>query len=148
MEYTYTPTTSGNIELVVKAEYGNFKNNASDGATANLTNIDFNLFEENTEKDEKLTKKLISDSTILPNDYPINNYKDEGIIVSLNNKNITSKCTITYVLNNIEYQTKQELENQINSITESTTLKLTYKVEYINEDKTLTESISKSITLK
>jgi len=146
--FTYKGALTKNSSIVIKTEYKNFKNNASDGATANLSNIDFNLFEQNEEKDEKLTIKLVSDSTILPNDYPITNYKEEGIIVTLDNKNITSQCTITYVLNNIEYQTKEELENQINSITESTTLKLTYKVKYINEDKTLTDSISKSITLK
>lgn len=146
--FTYKGTLSRNSSIVIKTEYKNFKNNASSGATANLSNIDFNLFEDTTETDEKLTIKLISDNATLPNDYPINNYKEEGIIVTLNNKNITSKCTITYVLNNIEYQTKQELENQINSITESTTIKLTYKVKYIDEDKTLTDSISKTITLK
>lgn len=146
--YTYNGKVSKSSSIVVKAEYKNFKNNASDGSSVKLNNINSSLYEEETPINNEITINTISDSTTSANEYELNNYQDEGITVTYNGKNITSKCNITYELDGESLSTKQALENKINAITTPTTVKITYYVEYDNDDNTITDSISKTVTLK
>ena len=142
--FTYKGSLSGATNIIVKAEYKYFKNNASEGTSVKISS---NMINSNEATEEKLILNLITDSPTSPNEYSINNYKEEGITVTLNNVDITSDCDITYTLstNNKKYKTKKELETEINEIsTPDTTIKITYNVEY----KTIKNSISKSIVLK
>ena len=108
------------------------------------------------------TIKFKSDSSTSINEYKINNYKDEDLIITYNNKDISNicklnnkKCKITYFLKdnkNIEqkYETKTSLENAINKITEPDALiNIKYQIMYTNEDDiTLNKIINKKVKLK
>lgn len=153
LEYTYK---GQNGTLVIKTEYRNFKNNASDGTTIKISNNNTNDEKDNSETtNTKLSIKFPSDSQSSSNEYTINNYKDEGIIATYNNKDITSNCKISYSLydkNNNEktFTTKELLEKTINEFNETNTeLTIKYKITYTTEDnKTLSQTISKKIILK
>lgn len=137
--YIYSGSIGNATNIVVKSEYKNFKNNASDGTTAKLSTTVTNKKEELNNK--KLEITTITDSTTTPTEYALNNYKDEGIKVMYDGKNITTSCQITYKMNNKNY-TKEELEAEINNITAPTTIKITYNVKYKNETGSLTKTIS------
>ena len=154
--YTYKGT---NGTIIIKTEYRNFKNNASDGTSIKITsneNITNNNNSEKPEEDNnKLILKFISDSSTEINEYKLNSYKDEGIIATYNNIDITKDCKITYSLydsNNKEskFTTKELLAETINKITEpNTELTIKYKVSYTSEDnKTISKTINKKIKLK
>jgi len=144
--YTYKGSAQKGSSIVVKAEYKNFKNNASDGTSVKLSNNMTTQEEETTTYD--LNVNTVSDSTTAINEYTLNNYTDEGIIVTYNGKDVTSECDITYKMNNKEY-TKQALENEINSIQEETTIKISYYIEYETPNgETIRKSLTKTISLK
>lgn len=130
-EYTYIPTTSGNITLVVKAEYKNFKANASDGVEIVIKADDSFI---NTNKLE-LT---------LNGDNPLNitkgSYSEKGLKVTYQKQDV--KADIKYQVNNTIYNTKQELEKAINELS-NTEIKITYIVTY----KTKTETISRTVKI-
>ena len=146
--FTYKGKVSKTSSIVVKSEYRNLKNNASDGTTAKLSNVNSDFFESLIPNNAKLSIKPISDSLTTPNEYSLNNYSDEGITVTLNGKNITNKCDISYELDGTEINSKQELDSEINSITTPKTIRIKYIVTYDNDGETLKDSISKTITLK
>ena len=135
MEYIYTPTTSGNIELVVKAEYGNFKNNASDGVEITIKS-DIPI--------EKPTSDLIIE--LNGNNNPIMTkdtvYTDDGIIATYDEKNVTNNVKITYSIKetNETFDTKEKLETKINNL-DVGTYTIEYKVTYEKKTKTITRII-------
>lgn len=130
-EYTYKPTTSGKITLVVKAEYQSFKDNSSDPVEVEIE-IDSKMF--NT---DKIEVKLNGSNSL---SVAKGTYKDEGIKVTQNDKDITKDTTIKYKLNDKEYQKVEELEKAINELS-NTEITITYEVTYKTETKTITRKI-------
>lgn len=130
-EYTYIPKTPGKITLVVKAEYQNFKENASD-ATETQIEIDSTMF--NTDEIEVTLNG--SNSLSLAK----GTYIDEGIKVTQNDKDITKSSTIKYEVNNTTYKTKEELEKAINELS-NTEVTIIYTVTHKKETKTITRTV-------
>ncbi len=142
--YTYQGNDSNITALVVKTEYQNFKNNASDGATVNVT-IHGNNNNNNDNDSTKLSINLIKGATITSD---IGGYTEEGITVTYDGKDVMNDCTIQYILDNKTYNNMTELQTEINGITEAKTIKVIYKVSYKPEDETITKSITRTINLK
>lgn len=136
---------SGNVTLVVKAEYRNFKNNASDGvsvkAVAKNSSSD-NDSENNTSN--KLTVSLNEEKNV---EYLLGKYTETGVKVLYNNVDVTDTATITYVLDKNRYSSLEQLESAVNAITSSKEITIKYEVKYKTDDETLTKTISKSVTL-
>ncbi len=137
--YTYHGS-SNTTALVVKAEYRNFKNNASNGVSANISLKGHD--DDTTSSDLKVTV-IGGNKTIAAG-----SYTEEGITITYNNKNVQQNCTITYTVNGKEYDTVSDLEKAINNLT-STTTKITYKVAYeLNTGEIITKTASRNVTIE
>ena len=127
-EYLYVPTTNKDVTLVIKAQYKNFTDNASDGVEIEIE-YDESLF---SKKELKLTLK---NPTL---EIKKGTYKEEGIIATFDDKAIN--VTPTYKIANTTYKTVEELENAVNKL-ENTEIKITYTVTYEKETKSITRNI-------
>ena len=136
-KYTYIPTTTGNITLVVKAEYGNFKDNASNGIEVkiNVDNVDNNPNDSNK---LKLTLSGSKITSLIKGE----KYIDKGITATYEGKDVTKELKITYKINNTTYQTKESLEEAINNLVVGS-----YDLRYTATYKTDTTSISRTIKI-
>lgn len=144
--YIYKGSSSGSITLVVKAEYRNFKNNASNEVSVKATATGSNNSEDpDNNVSTNFTIELNDDKE---NNYIIGGYVDTGVKASYKGKDVTSHCTITYQLDGTEYSSKQALESAINNISESKTVTIKYIVSYKPESEVVTKTISKKVTLK
>lgn len=140
--YTYKSKTTGNITITVKAEYKNFKANASTGVSIQTKAT--STTEENTD---------ILEISITPSStsFKIGAYAEAGITVKYNGTDVTNDCNIKYSID-VNGETKSgtyseiAIENSINSITKSGTYIITYKVEYAKEN--LADTKTKTITLE
>lgn len=133
-EYVYMPTTSGNIEIVVKAEYKNFKNNASDE-----TSIDIKSDGSSTPiEDDKLKVTLNGEESF---SVVKGSYSEAGIKATYNGKDVTDEVTITYQINNTTFTASSELVNNINSL-EKGQYEITYTITYNKEKQTLKRTIT------
>ena len=129
-EYLYTPTTSEDITLVVKAAYKDFEDNASDGVEIKIEN-DGNF----KKKELKLTLK--NNSIELKKD---KTYKDEGITITYDNKSIN--VTPTYKIDETTYKTLSELEKAVTELSKvKKEIKITYSVTHEKQTKTITRTI-------
>ena len=132
-EYIYKPDVIGNIELVVKAEYKNFKNNASNGTeiTVKSSNI--------INSKEKLNVTLNGDSSL---SVTKGNYVEEGITITYDDENITNKTGVIklYKLDNKTYLSISDLEEAVNKL-DNGTYKITYSVTYLTETENTTRTI-------
>ncbi len=131
-EYTYLPTTSKDITIVIKAEYKNFKSNASDGIEIVIEN-DGTAFNTN---ELEITLNGNSNSSVVKN-----TYTDEGITITYNNEDVTTKSTIKYQLNETIYNSSSDLEKAVNELTPNTEVTITYTVTYKKETKKITRTI-------
>lgn len=135
--YTYNGSASGNLTFVVKAEYRNFKNNASDGvevkATANNSN---NSNEANT---DSLTLSLKGADN---SKQSLGNYSDEGIKVMYNGLDVTSSATINYSFGDGKFTSKKALEDAINAIDSAKQIIIKYEVEYKGNKQSITRTVS------
>ena len=143
-EYIYVGNKSGDITLVVKAEYKNFKNNASDGAEIKVTvtgngNSDEDIDESNNST--KFSVKLTGDKNM---SVTIGQYDEKGVEVNKGDLDVTSRAKITYYLDNEDYISKITLEKAVNEIKEPKTITIKYKIDYDGE----TSYISRKVTLK
>ena len=128
------PTTSGNIEIVVKAEYKNFKNNASDE-----TSIDIKSDGSSTPiEDDKLKVTLNGEESF---SVVKGSYSEAGIKATYNGKDVTDEVTITYQINNTTFTASSELVNNINSL-EKGQYEITYTITYNKEKQTLKRTIT------
>lgn len=133
-EYTYIPTKSGEITLVVKAEYKYFKDNASDN-TEIVIKSDLPAAEE-----DKLELTLNGKKT---SEITKGNYVEEGLIVKYNKEDITNLISnnVKYQLNNVTYNKKEDLVKAVNELTTNTETEITYTVTYKNKTETATRKI-------
>ena len=131
-EYTYTGY--GNTTLVIKAEYKNYKNNASDGIEISLSLDEL----DNTKLNITLGGNNLS--------YPKGDYYEEGIDkITYGNLDVTKQSTIKYQINDgssiKEYETATEFEEFINNL-DVGNYTITYKVSYLGITATKTKNIT------
>lgn len=133
---TYTYQGFGDTTLVIKAEYGKFKSNASDGVNVQLslsnvspTNLSVTLSGQSTER------------------YNVGNYIEQGIsLIKYGELNITNSNSVTvkYQIQanneNKEFYTYTELEDYVNNL-QAGTYVITYNITYLNN------SVSKKRTV-
>lgn len=141
--YTYRGG-SGSVELVVKAEYRNFKNNASNGVSVKGTSTGGTNNGDDSGTSNKLEVRLNDSKDV---SYSIGSYLDTGVKVLYNGTDVTGKADISYSLDGTNYSTQSELENAINAINSATKVTVRYDVKYKADGETLTKSISKNVIL-
>lgn len=134
-EYVYKPTSAGNIDIVVKAEYQNFKANASDEVKTTVKSDGAIISQKlkitfNDNKDTITVEK--------------GKYTEEGITAKYNGRDVTknSRTSITYEISvdSNTYKAISNLENAINKL-ETGTYTITYTVTYSNETEKITRTI-------
>ena len=130
-EYTYIPTTIGKVTLIVKAEYQNFKSNASDGVEIEI-DVDSTMIKNNK---LELTLNGKNSTSVVKG-----TYKEEGLKVTYKNEDVTKNSTIKYQLNKKTYNTKEELEKAVNELT-SSEIKISYTVTYQKKTETIDRTI-------
>ena len=135
-EYTYHPTSSGDIELVVKAEYKNFKSNASNGTSITVSGNGI------SHSDYELSLALTDNNT----NFDKGNYKEvgRGVKVTYNGKDVTDKAIISYSLNGSLKLTVSSLEDAINELESGEEAVITYSVKYLTSP---TKKIEKTIKI-
>lgn len=135
--YTYQGG-SGSVELVVKAEYRNFKNNASDGVSVKGTASG----SSDTGNSSNDSGTLIVNLNDAGGNYTVGSYLDSGVTVLYNNQDVTGNADISYYLGGTKYSSQKELEDAVNA-NGAGSIKITYEVKYKGE----TKKVSKNITL-
>ena len=139
--YTYHGNSNVNA-LVVKVEYRNFKNNASNGVSANVSLSGGREDNDSTSSDLKITVIGGNNITLSPGE----TYTEEGISVTYGDKDILSKAKIEYSLNGTKCDSLASLETEVNKLTQSGTI--TYKVSYkLNSGETITKTATRKITI-
>ena len=144
--YTYRSSVSGNVSITVKAEYRNFKSNASNGVSVNAKATADNSGNNNNDSnvDNNLEVNVVSSTTT----FSIGSYAESGVTVSYNGSDVTNEsqisCSVDVNGETKSYSSINELEAGINSIQTPGTYTITYKVMYKGNAGTT----SKSITLK
>lgn len=106
---TYTLNTSNfsdkNLTIIVKAEYANYKANASSGTEVSGTT-------NNTEEKINVNVTVPSNYTTSPGAYT-----ESGLKVTANGKDVTDDCEITYtVVGRNSFTNASELENYMNKL--------------------------------
>lgn len=130
-EYTYKPTSNGSTDIVIRAEYKNFKDNASDETKVTINTNGIN-------NDKELEISLSGNSSL---SVTKGNYNEKGIIVKYNDKNVTLLSDITYTLNNNTYKSKSELEDEINRLEADKEVEITYSATYNKITKKITRKV-------
>ncbi len=129
-KYLFVPTAAGKTTLVVKAEYKNFKNNASDGVEI-VIESDGSFVQDDIEV-------TLNDSTSLS--VVKGKYQESGLKVTYQKKDVTSSSTVKYQIDDQTYSTTDELEEAINKL-EPSEIKVNYIVTYNKMSKTVTRTI-------
>ena len=127
-EYTYKPTSNGSADIIVRAEYKNFKDNASDETKITISANNVKELEISLSGNESISVTK-------------GNYNEKGIIVKYNDKNVTLLSDITYTLNNTTYKSKSELEDEINRLEADKEVEITYSATYNKITKKITRKI-------
>lgn len=144
-KYTYKPSKSGNITLVVKAEYGTFKDNASNGIETKIT-----INNAENQDNSGLLISLSGNKSVTIDKTKNEKYVDSGITIKYEGKDITNDSEIAYIINNKTYDTKQALEAAVNSLTPGS-YSLKYRVSYKGKDmqkEITTTSLPRTIIIK
>lgn len=133
-EYLYTPTRSGNIELVVKAEYGSFKSNASNGVSTTVrANGSY------TSNDE-LNLSLNGDTTL---EIDAGSYNERGVKAKYNGKDVSQLIEIEYELDGTACDSLIELQKSVNDLTSGT-----HTIKYTITFKGTTDNIIRTVKIK
>ena len=133
-EYLYVPTLKEDVTIIIKANYKNYRDNASEG-TELLIKYDGTVFETD-ELEITLTKPTL--------EIDKGTYKEEknAIKVTFGTKDITSKVTPTYQIKDTKYTTIKELEEAVNTLSETEKeITITYSVTYKDKTTTATKTI-------
>ena len=94
-----------NLTIIVKAEYANYKANASSGTQVSGTT-------NNTEEKTNVNVTVPSNYTTSPG-----SYTESGLKVTANGKDVTDDCEITYtVVGRNSFTSSSELENYMNKL--------------------------------
>ena len=133
--YTYTQKNNYTA-LIIKTEYEKFKANASDGYRIKLSS-------SGNSDNKEITIELTGNKQMVIQE---KSYKENGITVKYNNKDITSSATITYAVNGTSYSSIKDLENAINALPAGD-YKITYTAVY-NSQSPVTAERTITITKK
>jgi len=136
-EYLYVPTVKEDVTVIIKANYRNYRDNASDG-TELIIKFDGTVFETD---ELKVTVKTPSIEV------ERGTYKEDknDLKITYGSKDISNKVTLTYQIKDKKYNKVDDLEKAINSLSkEEKEVIITYSVTY--NDKTSTAS--KKVILK
>lgn len=137
--YTYRATRSGNVEITVKAEYKNFKANASNGVSVKGKAVG-NETVDDEDEDNLIVSVVNSNSK-----FSLGSYSDAGIVVKVDDKDVTQSSNIKYSIDvngkTETYNSSTALESAVNAITTPGTYVITYKVSYEDKASTKTKSI-------
>ena len=161
MEYVYKPTltTSGEVELIIKAEYGIFKDNASNGISTEIKVIIPEVKDD--EDDEKDTDDNTLDNAITTDKFSVKlngsdnitittdkKYADLGISVTYNDVDVTKDSVINYKFDNKKFTDVNDLNSLVNEkigkSLQGDILEITYSVTYNKK----TKSIRRTITIE
>ena len=133
--YTYKGNIGGDVTFVVKAQYKNFLNNASDGKSVRATVV--------TQKEDTLSVSVVGDSSVV---HTLNEtYIDSGIKVVFNDEEIKDGYVVNYSVtdkngSSISKTSQSLLENYINTLPEGEyTIK--YLVTYKGKNKTVSRNL-------
>ena len=133
--YTYKGNYNGDVTFVVKAQYKDYPNNASDGKSVRATVVGVS--------EDTLSVSLNGEASIT---HTLNEtYIDNGIVVMFNDEVVTDGYNVTYSVTDssgstISKTSKSLLENYINTLPEGEyTIK--YIVTYKNKNKTVTRNL-------
>lgn len=139
--YTYNAPNAGNLNIVVKAEYRSFKNNASNGVSVKAVATGGSVTNEpdNTTDNLKIT-------TSGPSSFNLGNYHD-SLNVKYNGSDVTSKCEINGSISGSSisqtFKSISELETLINAITTPGSYRISYTVKYQGKtDNSTTKTIN------
>lgn len=116
------------MDIIVRAEYKNFKDNASDETKITISANNVKELEISLSGNESISVTK-------------GNYNEKGIIVKYDDKNVTLLSDITYTLNNTTYKSKSELEDEINRLEADKEVEITYSATYNKITKTITRKI-------
>jgi len=138
-EYEYTNTTGDDVYLLIKVEYQDYENNASNGVISEVIKGKNGSSNSNTETET--TSSLTANYKDNVN-YTIGNYI-EDIVVKYNNRDVTTDATIIYSIKNTTISTNNKIDfvNEINKLEEGTYIieyRVTYKGKNITKQKNLT----------
>ena len=129
-EYTYYPTRVDNIEIVVKAEYGNFKSNASNGVSTTV-NVSSDIISQLT---QELDVSLNGDDNITL--IQGSSYSDDGVTVKYNDEILSNNSVvITYSVDGKLCTSKRDLEKTISSLKSGESVTIKYNVSYLATHK-------------
>lgn len=132
----YDYTGYGTVNLVIKAEYGKWKNNASDGANVTVALEELNV-----------NNLHINIKGLSPSLATAGNYTEQGIESVTyngnditNDKNVVIRYQITTGGNVNDFNSATELETFINTL-EAGTYSITYNVKYLSAEKATKRTI-------
>lgn len=137
--YVYNGTFNGEVNILIKAEYSNFKDNASDGVKVKFSfkGIDTSSSELSATLSGKLTQEVL-----------IGHYTESGIksiMFGANNVTNSSSVTIKYQIVNgsstSDYKTVEALQNAVNKLpigTYKINYVISYNGKYLTKNRTIT----------
>ena len=133
-EYLYVPTVKEDVTVIIKANYKNYRDNASDG-TELLVKYDGTVFE--TDELEIIVKT----PTIEIEKEAFKADKNE-LKITFGTKDVTNNVTPTYKINETKYTTIEELEKAVNTLSKKEKeIIITYSVTYKEKTATATKTI-------
>lgn len=131
--YLFVPTSEGKITLVVRAEYKNFKVNASDGVEI-VIQTDGTIFET-----DKLEVTLNGGNTVR---VPLGTYKESGLKITYSGKEVTTGAVIAYDVNGTKYTNENDMVKAVNAITDiNKEITIKYTVTYQKKTSTITRKV-------
>lgn len=161
LSYIYNSNVSGDVTLVIKTQYKNFKNNASDGVEVKFTIVDNSTDKDDdsgsvTEPSDGSNNSGDDNDTSISGDLKVrlsgkssisvslnDTYKESGVIVTYKGVAVNDKATISYYFNNIEYKNKTDLETFVNATrVPNKSFTITYKVKYKDEEVSIFRTVS------
>lgn len=157
LSYIYNSNIPGDVTLVVKTQYKNFKNNASDGAEVKFTIVNNSIEEDDDGKENGSSndddnkdnntsiagdlKVRLSGKSVISANYGA--YKESGVVVTYKGIAVNDKADISYYFNNVEYKNKTDLEDAVNATkVPDKIFTITYKVKYKDEETSISRTVS------
>ena len=139
--YTYKSPNAGNLNIVVKAEYRSFKNNASNGVSVKAVASGGSVTNEDDSSNDGL--KITSGGST---SFSLGDYHD-SLNVKYNGNDVTSKCEISGSISGSSisqtFKSISELETLINAITTPGSYRVSYNIKYQGKtDNSTTKTIN------
>ena len=139
--YTYKSPNAGNLNIVVKAEYRSFKNNASNGVSVKAVASGGSVTNEDDSSNDGLKITSGGSTSVILGDY------HDSLNVKYNGNDVTSKCEISGSISGSSisqtFKSISELETLINAITTPGSYRVSYNIKYQGKtDNSTTKTIN------